>query len=121
MAREEGRPTRQGVTSQEALKNWSKLMAQVWTDEKLKQRLIDKAAAVLREHGIETPDGMEIRVVENTAKVSYLTLPPKPAGDVTELTSSQLAGVAGGLGIACCCCTSMQCVKGKTDIYEDRE
>ena len=81
---------------QENWKKWSQLVAQAWADEKLKRRLLDKPAAVLREHGIEVPAGVEVRVVEPTEKLLYFLLPPKPA-DVTELTSSQLTGVAGGV------------------------
>lgn len=54
------------------------LLTWPWADEKLKQRLIDNPEAVLQEHGIEVQAGMEIQVVENTDKVSYLTLTPKP-------------------------------------------
>ena len=75
---------------------WSQLVGQVWADEKLKQRLKDNPTAVLQEHGLVVPSGVDVRVVENTDKVTYLVLPPKPAEDVTELTSNQLNAVAGG-------------------------
>jgi hypothetical protein len=80
----------------EAMKKWAELVGQVWADEKLKQRLLDNPAAVLQEHGIEVLAGVEIRVVENTEKVTYLTLPAKPAEGATQLTASQMAAVAGG-------------------------
>jgi hypothetical protein len=80
----------------ETMKRWSQLVAQAWTDERFKQQLITKPAAVLREHGIEVPAGVEVRVVEPTEKLLYFLLPPKPA-DGAELTSSQLTGVAGGV------------------------
>lgn len=74
------------------MKKWSQLVAQVWADEKLKRRLMDNPATVLKEHGMEVPKGVEIRVVENTDKVYYLPLPPKPAGEVTELTGRPTKG-----------------------------
>jgi hypothetical protein len=80
---------------------WSQLVAQTWADEKLKQKLIGTPDLVLREHGIEVPAGVEVRVVENTDKVSYLTLPARP--DVNELHVSQLTGVAGGVKAASDC------------------
>jgi hypothetical protein len=99
-----------GETS-ETLKNWSQLVAQVWADEKLKRRLIDNPAAVLQEHGIDVPAGVEIRVVENTDKVSYLMLPPKPAGGVSELTPGQLSSVAGGFcSFGCLACRDPDCI-----------
>jgi Nitrile hydratase, alpha chain len=90
-------------SNQETWKRWSQLTAQVWTDEKLKQRLIATPAAVLQEHGLAIPAGMDVRVVENTDKVFYLTLPAKPAGGVTELTSSELAGAVGGVSCSGVC------------------
>jgi len=84
------------IAAQENWEQWSQLVAQVWADEKLKQRLLENPASVLQEHGIEVPAGVEVRVVENTEKVSYLTLPAKPAGHVTELTSGQMSSVVGG-------------------------
>jgi hypothetical protein len=79
----------------ETMKKWSQLVEQVWADDKLKQRLMDNPATVLQEHGVEVPAGWEVRVVEPPDKVLYLVLPPKPV-DVTELTESQLNGIAGG-------------------------
>jgi hypothetical protein len=81
--------------TEEIVKKWSQLVAQVWADEKLKGRLIEDPAAVLREHGIPTYSGVELRVVENTAEVYHLVLPLKPAADVTQLTSTLLRVAAG--------------------------
>lgn len=77
-------------------KKWAALVAQAWTDEKFKKRLIEKPAAVIQEHGIEVPAGVEIRVVENSENVTHFILPPKPAGEVAELTANQMRGVVGG-------------------------
>jgi len=88
------------IRGQENSQNWARLVAQVWADDQLKQRLLTSPAAVLKEFGATIPEGMEVRVVENTEKVVHLTLPAKPLGDVTELTGSQLDGVVGGF---CCC------------------
>jgi len=78
-------------------KKWSHLVAQAQADEKLKQRLMDNPASVLQEHGIEVPTGVEVRVVENTDQPPYLALEAKLAAGATELTASQLSGVAGGV------------------------
>jgi len=87
---------------QEGVQQWSQLVAAAWTDEKLKKRLIAKPADVLREYGIAMPSGVEVRIFEDTAAVCHLVLPPKPAGAVTELTSEQLDGVAGGWACNVC-------------------
>ena len=89
--------------SEGELKKWSQLVAQAWSDEKLKQRLLKDPSSVLREHGIDVAAGVEIRVVENTDKVRYLTLPAKPTTDVTELNDEDLTAVAGGLAFTFVC------------------
>ena len=50
--------------SQERL--WNQLIAQVWSDENFKQRLLTDPRGVLSEFGIELKEGIEIRVVEDT-------------------------------------------------------
>jgi hypothetical protein len=79
---------------QEAARKLSQLMAQVQSDKKLKQQLIDSPGAVLKAHGIPVRDGLEVRVVENTDKVAYLMLPG--TSSTGELTSGQLDNVVGG-------------------------
>jgi len=86
------------IAARENMKKWSQLVAQAWADDKVKQRFVSAPDAVLRERGIEVPPGVEIRVVENTDKIYYFTLPARP--DPTELSASQLTGVAGGVKMA---------------------
>jgi Nitrile hydratase, alpha chain len=83
-------------TAEAETKKWSKLVAQAWADDRLKQRLLTNPGAVLAEHGIEVPAGVEPRVVELTGDVRYFLLPPKPVS-VMELSESELTSVAGGL------------------------
>lgn len=102
MANEQSKQKKQGeaevkkqhpmAAGSETMKKWPQLVERAWADEKLKQRLLGNPKAVLREQGIEVPDGVEVRVVEPTDKLLYFMLPPKPK-DVTELTSSQLSGI----------------------------
>ena len=65
-------------SSKEDTKTWGKLIAKLWEDKNLKERLLSNPGPVLKENGIEIPDGIEVRVVENTDKVVYLMLPAKP-------------------------------------------
>jgi len=80
--------------AQDALNKWSGLIEQALSDETLKRRLIEHPAVVLAEHGLEVRPGLEVRVVENTDKVAYLTLPAKAAQG--ELSMDQLDRVTGG-------------------------
>src|SRR5262245_583189 len=85
------------------LKKWSQLIAEAWSDDKVKESLVQNPTSVLQQHGIEVPPGIEIKVVENTQNVAHLILPAKPAGDVTELNAGELAAVAGGFTCICIC------------------
>lgn len=75
-------------------KQLAQIAAKAWADEGFKTRLLREPAQVLREHGISVPDGVEIRIVENTDRVVHLVLPPRPE---EELTEEQLARVTGGM------------------------
>ena len=59
-------------------KEWDQIVAKAWADKKFKKRLLADPAAVLKENGLAVPVGMKIIVVENTDKVTTLTLPLKP-------------------------------------------
>jgi hypothetical protein len=91
------------------------LVAKAWSDDDLKQRLLNEPAAVLAEQGIDVPPGVELRVVEDTENVCHLVLPPSPAGDLIdeELTASigfdSFSGGCGMCGCGRCGCGSRRC------------
>ena len=84
------------MPNEENEKKLSQLVKRAWSDEKLKERLLNDPTAVLRENGIEIPAGLEARVVEDKDSVSFQFQPEKPTGDVTKLTASDLSSVVGG-------------------------
>jgi hypothetical protein len=90
---EEGSMAIEQAQMQEYAKQWGQLVARAWGDEAFKRRLLAAPAAALAEQGIQFPPGVEVRAVENTDRVLYLTLPPKPS---VELSDEQLDAVAGG-------------------------
>lgn len=71
-------------------KQWGMLVARAWSDEALKQRLLENPRTVLAEHGIEVAYDMELRVVEDSDQVRHLVLPASPSGELSdeELTCS---------------------------------
>ena len=73
-------------------KQWGQLVAQAWFHESLKRRLIEDPATVLREHGIDVPDDIVLKVVEDTDRVRHLVLPSSPSGD---LAVEELGGSVG--------------------------
>jgi len=73
---------------------WDLLLADAWADPALKKRLLENPAAVLKERGIAVPEGVQIKVIEDTEKVEHLVIPTAPAEG--ELSEQELASVAGG-------------------------
>jgi len=73
----------------------AQLFASCWKDEALKARFMSDPKAVLKEHGLEFPDGIDVKVVENAADCVHITLPAAPAGSM-ELADDELSTAAGG-------------------------
>ena len=61
---------------------YRRLVAKAWDDEAFKQRLIATPAEVLKEHGVEIPAGVEVKVLEGRTEPEFgantvvLPLPP---------------------------------------------
>ena len=72
------------------------LFAACWKDEALKARLMADPKAVLAEHGMAVPDGMEVKVVENADNCVHITMPANPNAS-RELSDEELGNAAGGL------------------------
>lgn len=67
-------------------KKWQKIVAKAWMDETYKQRLLDNPNEVMAEEGMELPDGVNFRIMEDSDKVRTLILPwPKAEGGIEEM------------------------------------
>ena len=75
---------------------YGELISKCWGDAAFKQRFLTDPKKVLAEFDIEVPAGLDVKVVENTGNMMYLTLPTKPNRD--ELSDNQLDAVSGGAG-----------------------
>ena len=51
--------------------------------------------SVLKDYGLEVPDGMDVKVVENADNCVHITLPAAPAGSM-DLSDDELSNAAGG-------------------------
>ena len=71
------------------------LFAACWKDEALKARFMADPKAVLAEHGMDVPDGTDVKVVENADNCVHITMPATPAGHLT-LSDAELNNAAGG-------------------------
>ena len=73
----------------------ARLFAACWKDAALKARFKADPKAVLKEHGLDVPDGIGVKVVENTDKTVHLTL-PAPSAAKMSLSDKELRQAAGG-------------------------
>ena len=71
----------------------ARLFAACWKDEALKARFMSDPKAVLKEHGLDVPDGIDVKVVENADDCVHITLPKRPSDD---LSDEDLEAAAGG-------------------------
>jgi hypothetical protein len=71
------------------------LFTACWKDEALKARLISDPKGVLSEFNLPVPDGVDIKVVENSDNCIHITLPANPMM-MDEMSDEELGKVAGG-------------------------
>ena len=88
------------ASREEHAKQIGQIIAKCWSDDVFKQKLMSDPKSVLKEQGIEVPPGLEIKTVENTAKVFHIVIPAKPTKN--ELSDEDLDKVAGGDEDAMC-------------------
>ena len=81
-------------------KAWGQIVAKAWQDEAFMRRLLADPAAVLGEHGVEVPSGVQVKVVANTDRVVYLTVPLRPTDLERGLSAEELARVVGGVRVS---------------------
>ena len=72
----------------------AELFAACWKDEALKARFMSDPKAVLAERGIDVPDNMNVKVVENSDTIVHITM-PMPT-DAPQLSDEELSQAAGG-------------------------
>ena len=78
-------------------KKISEIIAKCWANPSFKQKLLTDTHATLQAEGVETPAGVPVNVLENTATVLNYVLPSPPAGQLSEaLSDADLMNVAGG-------------------------
>ena len=93
---------------------WSQIVARAWCDKGLMKRLLSDPRDVLSEHGLEVPEGTEVKVeagpevkVEGGDRVRHFVLPVRPPDELTDedLEGRAVAwcGWCGGCGCRCRC------------------
>ena len=82
----------------------AELFAACWKDDALKQRIMIDPKSVLAEYDMDEPDGMNVKVVENSDNTVHITLPMPPEGH-HDLSDAELTAAAGGTSVYVCIAT----------------
>ncbi|MBI5524048.1 MAG: NHLP leader peptide family natural product precursor [Desulfarculus sp.] len=81
---------------------WAKVVAKAWADESYKAKLIKDPAAVLKTEGLEIPQGVQLKVVEDTNSLRHLVLPALPA-EAADLGEAALSERLAAYSSSCSC------------------
>ena len=66
----------------------AQIVSRAWRDEVFRYRLLSDPARILRAEGVSVPQGVEVRILEDTDKVLHVVVPMKPSNQ--ELSDEQL-------------------------------
>jgi hypothetical protein len=66
-----------------------------WRDKEFKRRLLADPVKVLEAEGISLPDGVAVRVIEDTENVMHLVLPSEASGRSASIDDSAKASDGG--------------------------
>jgi hypothetical protein len=76
-----------------------RVIARAWADDEFKQQLTADPNGVLSAEGVEIPNGVNVKVLEETDSQYYLVLPTRPA----DVEVSDLQGAAAEDCFSCWC------------------
>ena len=60
------------------------LFAACWNDEAFKSRFMVDPKAVLKEHGLDVPDGIDVKVMQDDDRTLHIVLPRRPSDDLSD-------------------------------------
>jgi hypothetical protein len=75
---------------------FARVFASCWKDDAFKARFMNDPRAVLADHGVDLPEAIDIKIVENADNTVHITIPSPPANH-HELSNEELSEAAGGV------------------------
>ncbi len=82
---------------------WTKIIAQAWSDDEYKSRILDAPREVLEEAGFNVPEEIELSVSDGGPPRVHLVIPPAPENFDAEIGDESLEGISGGFCKYCSC------------------
>lgn len=79
------------MNKKELQNKWQKVIAKAMGDQVFRMRLIKNPKEALKDHGIELPANINLKVLEETAGTKYLILPQEQAGKLAEEDLKKIA------------------------------
>ena len=79
-------------TNQDNAAAYGKIVAKAWRDPAFKAKLLADPHAVLTNAGVPLPAGVTVKVVENSASLFHLVLPPRPTDQISDEALDKVAG-----------------------------
>jgi hypothetical protein len=70
----------------------AKVVARALSDSAFKAQLLNEPAAALAAAGVDLPEGVTVKVVENTESLFHLVLPRRPDGELDDAALDKIAG-----------------------------
>ena len=80
---------------EEFQKAYGRIVVKAWSDAAYKEKFLSNPIGVFQENGIEVPEGVQVKIVENTEEDVHFILPAKPTGTCS--------GSVCGAGELCTC------------------
>ncbi len=78
------------MTSVATVASKSQIVQKAWEDPQFKAQLLANPKSALKDaFGIELPEGMEVRALEETPSSYYLVIPPSPSDLKREAKSAE--------------------------------
>src|SRR5262245_49833003 len=76
----------------------AKIIAHAWKDPRFKEKLMKNPRAAFKEMGLDIPENIQVKVVEDKAGSFTFVLPPSTPG-AKEMSDQELEKLAGGITI----------------------
>ena len=75
----------------------AKIIAQAWKDPRFKEKLLKNPRAAFKEMGLDIPENIQLKVVEDRPNTCTFVLPPADP-HAKDMSDAELERVAGGCG-----------------------